>query len=59
VTGHALHLGVLDRLDDDVVADPVDADLADFLGRRGTSAEDKARGKSTAECSRGDARKAE
>ncbi len=33
VTGDALDLRVLDRLDDDVVAEPVDADLADLLGR--------------------------
>ena len=32
VAGDALDLRILDRLDDDVVAEPVDADLADLLG---------------------------
>jgi hypothetical protein len=37
MAGHALHLRVGDRLDDDVVADPVDTDLADDLGPGGKS----------------------
>ena len=32
MAGHAVDRRVLDRLDDDVVAEPVDADLADLLG---------------------------
>ena len=35
MAGDALDLGIVDRLDDDVVAKPVDADLADLLRRRG------------------------
>jgi hypothetical protein len=31
----AVHLGVLDGFDDDIVAEPVDADLADILRFRG------------------------
>ena len=34
VAGHALDTRVADRIDDDVVAEPVDADLADLLGMR-------------------------
>lgn len=35
MAGYALDLRISDGLDDDVVADPVDADLADLLGKDG------------------------
>jgi hypothetical protein len=33
VTGHAFDSRILDRLDDNVVAEPVDSHLADLLGK--------------------------
>ena len=49
MAGHAIHLGILDRFDDDVIADPVDADLADFLGDRAACAKNDARGQGAAD----------
>ena len=49
VAGHALHLRILDRLDDDVVAEPVDTDLADFLGDGRTGAKDNTCGQRAAD----------
>ena len=48
VAGDALDFWVLDRLDNDVVAEPVDADLAHFLGDSSTGTDDKACGQRAA-----------
>ncbi|KUM28066.1 hypothetical protein AU467_14295 [Mesorhizobium loti] len=53
MAGDAVDFRILDRIDHDVVADPVDADLADLVGGRGAGAQGKACGEYADQFSQG------